>query len=656
LIWEEYPTWHNVFTPAELPTHRRQFPEWFRRDRHHPSIILRSISVEAGVKDQEVMGELVSLTHEMTDTPVQDNSSWFWLSNEKLTQWYGEDNYWNNDRWARHMLLSLPEKLNEMPEKPYIIGESMAGSIWPDLEALARVNEYEPLPGGLTGTDQPHNGDNYPYWFPAAYESMQKVEQDLRSRYNRNLGEEDIIRDYLIPQSRRYALEFRKFQISLMYADSQYAGWTVFIGRNVPGIFSGLYDEVQRPHWNAADWDWLRPDLQPPVTAAEVKNRNPEQPIIELAPELKRWDPAWGLKINNSLTLYYLKGGYSDLSKLFSGWINARETEESGLVHLPSGSVLVTNVLTYQMVDYLAAGGRVLLISSRWPGALKSQPHMFWGDAVLAPPAGPLSAQERDHLLSLQMFDLTQSKAEAIPTENLKINEKVEPLLRLFNIHGRDNVEIHDQLFATRVGNGLLIASSLDHTSEAGQWLLGRMLGWADAWENKTGRSFPQTRLNPADLKNLAVAKTNKIVMLTDEWRFKIDPGQKGDSLGWGQTAFADTGWQVLLAGRMWEGQGVDYDGMAWYRKQMDIPADWQKRKVVLVAEGVDDAYRLWVNGKVVALHGSFTEHDKTVFTTQTETDISEFLEYGKENLLALQVVDIFGGGGINRPIYLRIE
>ena len=75
-----------------------------------------------------------------------------------------------------------------------------------------------------------------------------------------------------------------------------------------------------------------------------------------------------------------------------------------------------------------------------------------------------------------------------------------------------------------------------------------------------------------------------------------------------------------------------------------------------LVAEGVDDAYRLWINGEPVAVYGSFTDHDKTVFMIQTETDLTNHLKYGGKNLFVLQVVDLFGGGGINRPIYLRIE
>jgi sialate O-acetylesterase len=144
--------------------------------------------------------------------------------------------------------------------------------------------------------------------------------------------------------------------------------------------------------------------------------------------------------------------------------------------------------------------------------------------------------------------------------------------------------------------------------------------------------------------------------MLTDNWRFQIDPEQQGEKSGWGGKDFADQNWPLLQAGILWENQGYSYDGMAWYRRQLDVPAEWRGKKIVLVAEGVDDAYQLWINGKPIAFYGSFTDHSKTVFQIKTETDLTDYLVPGEKNTIVLQVVDVFGGGGITQPIYLRIE
>ena len=51
--------------------------------------------------------------------------------------------------------------------------------------------------------------------------------------------------------------------------------------------------------------------------------------------------------------------------------------------------VLVTSVLTFDMVDYIDEGGAVLLLASKWPGALSSVAHFYWRDQPLVPPVGP---------------------------------------------------------------------------------------------------------------------------------------------------------------------------------------------------------------------------------------------------------------------------
>jgi hypothetical protein len=238
---------------------------------------------------------------------------------------------------------------------------------------------------------------------------------------------------------------------------------------------------------------------------------------------------------------------------------------------------------------------------------------------------------------------------------HLGIDNAVDPLLRLFEIHGVDTVRIHDQLFATRLGEGLLIASSLDHHTEAGQWLLGEMLAWAGEWQDDSA-DFPTTRLDSTQVAGLSVRRTNSIIMLTEDWLFRTDSDQQGESANWASPVMSVTDWDTIQAARMWENQGYSYDGMAWYRKTIEIPEDWKNREVNLVAEGVDDAYRLWINGEAVALYGSFTEHAETVFRTKTETKLNPYLKFGEENLIVLQVVDVFGGGGITQPIYLRVE
>ncbi len=658
-IWQEYPTWHNDFTAARLPTYRRLFPAFLRRDRNHPSIILRSISVEAGVQDQTVMAELVNLAKEMAATPLQDNNSWMWMSNLELSDWYGDDNYWNNSRWAKYFLLDLPAQLDTLPAKPYMMGETIAGSVWIDTDTLQKITPGVPLSNWLHGVDQPLPGETYPYWFPACFESCLGIEQQLRSRYNALVpAGKDIVRDYLVPQSYRYSLLFRRFQVELLHADPRYRGYTLFLIRDLPRITSGLIDDAGKFRWKPEDWAWFGEHTAAPVQVSEVRPTDPKRPLIERAPQLEQWDNGWGMAANRNGKVAYLNTGYADLNGLFRAWPNAREVTVPDIGKMnPSAEkpLLATSILTGEMLRYLESGGAVLLFPSQWPGGLGSAESMFWGGAFFMPPVGVFSEIEIQRMLQLHQYDLTHQVSQAIPVEALSIADKVDPLLSFFEMHNQRDITRQDQLFATRVGKGLFIASALDHSAEAGQWMLGHIVEWAQAWK-ETANTFPAARMEPEELRKFAAEKVQEIILLNADWRFKLDPEQTGDQQGWERSDLDEQDWPMIQASQLWERQGYRYDGMAWYRKWIEAPASLKNKKITLVAEGVDDAYRLYVNGVKVAEYGSFTEHAKSVHYIRTETDLTDLLHPGQKDLLVLQVIDLYGGGGIGRPIYLRIE
>ena len=679
LIWQEYPTWHNDFSAERLATYRSEFPAWFRRDRNHPSIILRSLSVEAGIEDQEVVAELYALAKEMTDTPVQDNNSWFSHSNPETTDWYGEDNYFNCNQWARHLLFRLPERLDEYPEKPYIIGESLLFNTWPDIDALYFESE----------------GERWPWWYPSCTQSCMAVNFKLRDRYAHELpGGQDIVLDYLLPQSTAYSLYSRKFQIEMLYADPRYAGYTVNVVRDMPLIRAGLIDDLGRPRWERRDWKWHGDETQAPVTVAEmeglggaamVERPGTYEDLKQFAPALRAYSEHFDPVPDRTAAIYYLDEGYSDLKPLLAGWkslYRISNTDVAGLGvsdETPEFRPVLTTVLTDELVGYLERGGTVILLTGKWPGALGSHHHFFWRDAFFAPPVGPFTPEDCDALVRLHPYDLTLTKAEVIPVDALGITDQVDPLIRLYDTHDLSEVVTYDALWATRVGEGVLVASSLDHTTEAGQRVLGRLCTWFDdrlhadlsgepliiSFRIDTGisqeevrrmRDFPATELPVEVARELAVSRPNMIIPLNEDWRFRLDPDQQGEELELMRPDILSDGWGTIDCGRSWESQGHSYDGMAWYRKWVEIPEDWAGGAIKLVAEGIDDAYRVWVNGEPVALHGSFTVHEESVWLQQTVTDLTAAIIPGQENLIVLQVVDIVGQGGAYKPVYLAVE
>ncbi|NLP09904.1 family 16 glycosylhydrolase [bacterium] len=142
---------------------------------------------------------------------------------------------------------------------------------------------------------------------------------------------------------------------------------------------------------------------------------------------------------------------------------------------------------------------------------------------------------------------------------------------------------------------------------------------------------------------------------LTENWRFSPDPDHIGTSEKWQAIQFDDSKWAVLTAGRRWEDQGyAGVDGIGWYRKAVEVPANWRGKEIWLKFNGVNDAYELFVNGKSA---GFFGEANISFASKPTFSEISGYLKYGKTNLLAVKVSDWGNSGGLWRsPILLTTD
>ena len=96
----------------------------------------------------------------------------------------------------------------------------------------------------------------------------------------------------------------------------------------------------------------------------------------------------------------------------------------------------------------------------------------------------------------------------------------------------------------------------------------------------------------------------------------------------------------------------VDYD-KAWYIKHIDVPAEYEGRRVSLFFEGITGQSVIYVNGCL--MKRSFTGY------TPIEVDISDVLYYGEKNVIAIFVDPTvhegwwYEGGGIYRNAFLTV-
>ena len=104
------------------------------------------------------------------------------------------------------------------------------------------------------------------------------------------------------------------------------------------------------------------------------------------------------------------------------------------------------------------------------------------------------------------------------------------------------------------------------------------------------------------------------------------------------------------------------YQMVSGYCRLLQVPAEWEGRRILLTFEGVGHDCQVYINGTVAGEHHC----GYTAFTL----DISDYLRYGGENLLTVKVdsrenlnippfgfvIDYMTYGGIYREVYLEVK
>jgi sialate O-acetylesterase len=122
-----------------------------------------------------------------------------------------------------------------------------------------------------------------------------------------------------------------------------------------------------------------------------------------------------------------------------------------------------------------------------------------------------------------------------------------------------------------------------------------------------------------------------------EAWAQKNDPGTMQ---GWEKAAQSTDGWKTVQMPQPFEKAGLpDYDGIVWFRRTFELPADWSGRPVKLGLGPIDDIDTTFVNGKKV---GQMNRYD----LNRVYTIPASVLKPG-ENVIAVRVLDTGGTGGM---------
>ena len=115
---------------------------------------------------------------------------------------------------------------------------------------------------------------------------------------------------------------------------------------------------------------------------------------------------------------------------------------------------------------------------------------------------------------------------------------------------------------------------------------------------------------------------------------------------------FKDDKWKSILVPHRFENSEIgSIDGAVWYRRFVSVPERWKNRELVVELGPIDDMDITWFNGNKIGSHESDGEWQVVRKYSIPAKDVII-----GDNLLAIRVLDIRGGGGITgKPEDLRM-
>ena len=171
---------------------------------------------------------------------------------------------------------------------------------------------------------------------------------------------------------------------------------------------------------------------------------------------------------------------------------------------------------------------------------------------------------------------------------------------------------------------------------------------WQDPAVFEVNKLYPRANIRD----NNQSADNFNIEWLDGKWKFHYVSNADERPTDFFRTDYDDSSWGTIPVPGNWElnGFGVpvyvnttnDFDNsqlpkvpvkgnaVGSYRKWVDIDKSWEGRQVIINIGGAKSCFYLWVNGQFVG----YSEDAKT----NSEFDITQFVRFGEENLIALQV------------------
>ncbi len=123
------------------------------------------------------------------------------------------------------------------------------------------------------------------------------------------------------------------------------------------------------------------------------------------------------------------------------------------------------------------------------------------------------------------------------------------------------------------------------------------------------------------------------------------DPGNSGYAHGWADPATDTAAWQTIDLPRPWQSVGLNFSGVLWFRRTVEIPAEWAGKELTLSIGACDKSDVTYFNN--VQVGGiSIDEHEDAWRIPRIYPIPGELVHAGK-NVIAVRVFSNMYGGGM---------
>lgn len=167
----------------------------------------------------------------------------------------------------------------------------------------------------------------------------------------------------------------------------------------------------------------------------------------------------------------------------------------------------------------------------------------------------------------------------------------------------------------------------------------------AEAWTSRQALA-PLKDFNQAmeDLESRAKAAAPSAA--PEQWYVTHDAGSAEGKAPWAAADLDDSAWPMMNQPQEWSASGVaelaNFDGVVWFRRSLEIPADAAGKVARLHLGAIDDEDTVWLNGtRIGATEG---------FAKSRVYPIPAGLLKPGANTLAVRVLDASYGGGFSGP------